>query len=486
MAIISESNEKKFKKYGNTQFRYAAVYVLITLVVLTFLNVYCAKTSQELFYKSKEASMIERCLMISADIGELEVINTATVSGAIEQVGTLNYTRLLVTDDSGRVIFDANDTDSASGQYADFPEITEALSNMDVFSWTYHDGLMVSNAAVPIVNYDTIVGCVYMTENDNEQGALMKSLLRNIFWITLVLEIVVVLFSVAFSRAFARRLRRITASMHIIRGGDYSHKVIVGGKDELTLLGDEFNDLTDRLQSAELERRQFVSDASHELKTPLASIKLLSDSILQNDMGVETIHEFVEDIGAEADRLNRMSAKLLSLSKVESQIVEDCEIVYMKPTLDRVTKMLHMIASNKNISVIHDIQCDSPILIYEDDLYEIIFNLFENGIKYNAPNGTLTISVLRDGDNAIMRFTDTGVGIPKESQAQIFERFYRVDKARSRQSGGSGLGLSIVHSMVQRNGGTISVESTPGNGSVFTVTFPVFDTEEESQLESLT
>lgn len=484
MAIISESNEKKFKKYGNTQFRYAAVYVLITLIVLTFLNVYCAKTSQELFYKGKESSMVERCLMISADIGELEVINTTTVAGALEQNGTLNYTSLFVTDDSCTIIYDASNEESRAGQRADYPEIAEALTNMDVFSWTYHDGIMISSAAVPIVNYDTIVGCVYITEEDIEQGALMKSLLRNILWITLVLEFVVVLFSIAFSRAFARRLRRITASMQIIRSGDYSHKVIVGGRDELTFLGDEFNDLTDRLQSAELERRQFVSDASHELKTPLASIKLLSDSILHNDMDTETIHEFVEDIGAEADRLNRMSTKLLSLSRVESQIDSECEIVYIKPTLERVWKMLHMLAAEKNVTVTLDVQCDSPVLIFEDDLYEITFNLFENGIKYNSPNGKLTITILREDDTAIMRFTDTGVGIPKESLSQIFERFYRVDKARSRKSGGSGLGLSIVHSMVLRNGGTISVESTPGSGSVFTVTFPVFDVDESTQSDS--
>ncbi len=478
MVIISESKDKTYGKYGNTQFRYAAVYVLITLAVLTFLNVYCAKTSQELFYKSKEAAMIERCLIISADIGELEVINTATVANALEQVGSLNYTLLLVTDANGVTIFDASADGSSLGQAAPFPEISEALTNMDVFSWTYHDGVMLSHAAVPILSYNTIVGCVYMADEDSEQGALMKSLLRNILSITLVLEAVVVLFSFAFSKAFARRLRRITASMHIIRSGDYSHKVVVGGRDELTLLGDEFNDLTDRLQSAEQKRRQFVSDASHELKTPLASIKLLADSILQNDMDTGTIHEFVQDIGAEADRLTRMSSKLLSLSRVESQQDGDCEIVYITPTLERVTKMLRVIAAEKDITIIHDFQCDCPILIHEDDLYEITFNLVENGIKYNVPHGTLTLSVLRDGDNAVIRFTDTGVGIPEDSLSQIFERFYRVDKARSRQSGGSGLGLSIVHSMVQRNGGTICVKSKPGAGSVFTVTFPVFDTEE--------
>ncbi len=478
MVITSESKVKTYRKYGNTQFRYAAVYVLITLIVLTFLNIYCAKTSQELFYKSKESSMIDRCLIISSDIGTLEVINNATVTEALSQIGSLNYTRLLVTDTAGTIIFDSQNNDSKIGQVANYQEIHEALLNKDVFSWTYRDGTMLSHAAVPIISYNTIGGCVFMVEDDAEQGALMQSLLRNILWITLVLEVIVILFSFAFSRAFSSRLRRITASMQIIRSGDYSHKVLMGGRDELTLLGDEFNDLTDKLQSSELKRRQFVSDASHELKTPLASIKLLADSILQNEMDTATIHEFVHDIGAEADRLTRMSSKLLSLSRVESQLDSEFEIVNIIPTLERVTKMLRVNAAEKGVCIIHDFQCDSPVLIMEDDLYEIAFNLIENGIKYNMQNGTLTLSVTRSDDNAVIRIADTGVGIPEGAIGQIFERFYRVDKARSRQSGGSGLGLSIVHSMVQRNGGTISVESTPGSGSVFTVTFPVFDTGE--------
>ena len=142
--------------------------------------------------------------------------------------------------------------------------------------------------------------------------------------------------------------------------------------------------------------------------------------------------------------------------------------------------MLSELAHNSNITIYEELQQDSPILMLEDDLYQIVFNLMENGIKYNTPGGKLTITLSRQEDNAILSFTDTGVGIPEESMPHIFERFYRVDKARSRKSGGSGLGLAIVKNMVERNGGQISATSTPGSGSTFTVTFPIFDTEEET------
>lgn len=478
MAIISEKKNKSVRIYGSAQTRFALINVIITLLVLMFLNVYTAETSHMLFYQSKETAMIEKCQLAASEISELEIINTATVSDTIARMGSLRVTRLIVTDQAGRSIYDSLTLNSTVGKYVLLPEIVQALRVNDVFRWEYSNGTMRSFVATPILNYGTLSGCVYMMEYDISQGVLMYSLLRNILTITLVLEIVVIIFSAIFAIAFSKRMRRILASMRIIREGDYSHKVKMGGSDELTVLGDEFNDLTDRLMVSENKRRQFVSDASHELKTPLASIKLLSDSILQNDMDMETVREFVSDIGNEADRLNRMSQKLLSLSRIESQEDGDCEIVNIAPTVQRVLRMLSTIAEENGISILPQLEQDSPILILEDDLYQIIFNLVENGIKYNVPGGSLSILLSREEDNAVIKVADTGVGIPDDAIGHIFERFYRVDKARSRKSGGSGLGLSIVRNMVERNGGSIYVTSQSGQGTTFTVTFPVFDTED--------
>jgi len=478
LAIISGSESGDSRRYGSSQFRYALTYVVITFLILLFLNIYCSETSQLLFYRSKEASMVERCLILASDISGMDVLNQSNVQSAVGQLGALN--RVIVTNPSSVVIYDSLDG-NAVGDYALLPEIIQALGNNKVFSWNYHDNTMISRAAVPIYSYGTLTGCVYMMELDPEQGAVITSLQRNILSISLVLEVAVILYSFFFSKRFSVRLKRIRNSMRIIREGDYSHKVQLGGKDELTLLGDEFDALTERLNSSEGQRRQFVSDASHELKTPLASIKLLSDSILQNDMDMATVREFVADIGHEADRLNRMSSKLLSLTRIEAHVDNYSEIIQMIPTLDRVLRMLSIPAKENGITLIRDFQAECPVLLLEDDLYQIAFNLVENGIKYNRPNGKLTVSLVRQEDWAILTVSDTGVGIPEEAIGHVFERFFRVDKARSRKSGGSGLGLSIVESIVQRNGGTISVSSVPGEGSTFTVRFPIFDTEEESE-----
>lgn len=444
-------------------------------MVLLFLNLFCTRLSQRLFYENKEQAMIEKCQLASDELSTLEVWNNTTVSGILSQLESLRASRLVVTDSTGLCIYDS--TDASLGKYMLLPEILGACQGNDVFTWRYHAGAMISRAATPIVDLGTVAGCVYITEYDTAQGAVIDLLLNTILRVTVILELVVILFSLVHTRHFSRRMRAILDSMHVIQKGSYDQKVSVGGNDELTMLASEFNDLTERLQTSEEKRRRFVSDASHELKTPLASIKLLTDSILQNDMDTDTMREFVEDIGTEAERLNRMTAKLLSLTKVDGEPAPEAELIRMAPTIRQVARMLRPVAEKAGISLVLSIDDDSTVLITRDDLYQIVFNLMENGIKYNKPGGSVTVTLGRSMDAARLTVTDTGMGIPAEAIDHIFERFYRVDKARSRQTGGSGLGLAIVRAIVRRNRGEIDVESTPGEGTTFRVTFPIFDTE---------
>lgn len=450
---------------------------IITGLVLLFLNVYCSEFSQELFYQSKQSAMVAKATMTASELGNADVLTPESVAATINKLGN-DSSRLLVTDAAGRVLYDSLGTQESA--YALLTPIIRALEGYDLFTCHYADGVLRSQTAVPIISYNSISGCVYMMDADAQQGLLLASLQNAILTVSILLEIFLLLFAVFYAARFSRRLRKIMTSMRIIQEGDFTHKVSLGGNDELAILGREFNTLSERLHTSESKRRQFVSDASHELKTPLASIKLLSDSILQYDMDPETTKEFVQDIGNEAERLNRMTLKLLALTKGEPDVDEtEAEIIYMAPTIQRVVKMLSAIAQESKINVRLDLRQDSPVLIQEDDLYQIAFNLAENAIKYNVPGGTLTVSLHRQDDNAILRVSDTGMGIPPEAIGHVFERFYRVDKARARESGGSGLGLAIVRSMVERNGGEITLQSTVGKGTTFTVSFPRFDVDEE-------
>lgn len=450
-------------------------YMAVTLAVLVFLNLYCSAISKRLIYRSKEHSLVEKCHLAADELGTLEELDAFAISQILGKMESLTVTRLIVTDPGCAALYDSALT--AAGQRILLPEVLQALEGEDVFNGDYQKGVVICRAATPITHGGKRIGCVYMTEYDPVRGALVRSLQIHVFQITAVLEVFVLLFALIYSARFGLRMSRIMNSMRIIQSGDYSHKVVIGGSDELAMLGREFNDLTDRLQLSEQKRTQFVADASHEIKTPLASIKLLSDSILQNDMDAATMREFVADIGAEAERLNRMTEKLLALTKLDSNPSSEVEIIHMAPTIRRVSKILLPTAQAAGVTMELHLEDPCPVLILEDDLYQIVFNLMENGMKYNVPGGNLEVHLFRDGDNAVLTVSDTGTGIPEEALPHLFERFYRADKSRSRATGGSGLGLSIVHAFVQNNGGTIRAQSTLGKGSCFTVTFPLFDTE---------
>ena len=454
------------------------VYVVITFVALAFLNVYCSIACQRVFYQSKETSMSEKIQLTASELSKLEEFSPDSIASAVSRLSTLRVNQIIITNQSGLILYDSTGASSPETM-ATQPQILQSLTNGEVFTWNYRRGTIQVEAAAPILHGRSIIGCVYMLEIDSQQGMLLRALQSTIPSVTAILMVLIVTFSIIFPRIYSNRMEKIMNSVRIIQQGDYSHRMAMSGNDELTALGNEFNELTELLQISENKRRQFVSDASHELKTPLASIKLLADSILQNDMDMETIREFVGDIGEEAERLNSMSQKLLDLTRGEDADADVAEIIYMAPSVKRVVRMLSTLAKQSDVEIIMDLERDIPILIMEDDLYRIIYNLVENGIKYNVPGGKLTISLDRTEECGILKVSDTGTGIPGDAVPHLFERFYRVDKARSRASGGSGLGLAIVRNMVERNQGKIYVDSTFGQGTTFTVEFTAFDTEEE-------
>ena len=453
--------------------------MVIASLALVFLNIYSASNTRELMFQAKYASMQDKIQVIASSFETADTLSAETVDQVISVLGDINVSRLLITDGEAKVLYDSSVRQNAVGQYALLEAVVQALGGSDVFHCAYHAGTLQSFAAVPIMSRATPIGCVYVMDFDAEQGEIIENLERNILRGSWILLGGIVACSAIFSVVSSKRMRKILMSMRLVREGEYSHKIQMRGDDEYTTLATEFNKLTDRLQESEATQRQFVSDASHELKTPLASIKLLSDSILQNDMDADTMREFVSDIGNESDRLTRMTQKLLTLSKADAQTTCEHEVVDLGETVRRVFRMLVPLADRTQIQLTASLDRGCYVLSMEDDAYQIIFNLVENGIKYNHAGGSVHVTVRHTQDEAELLVEDTGMGIPQDAIEHIFERFYRVDKARSRQAGGSGLGLSIVHELVERNFGTIEVSSKEGEGTKFTVRMPYFELEED-------
>ena len=432
-----------------------------------------------MIFRAQQQSLEEKAQLMTTALLQLEDLSSPDTELAINSLDDLRTTRTVVTDASGVALYDSLEIGNAEGKLLLFPELVTALEGQDVFYSTNADGAIESRVAMPLMRGGQVLGAVYLMQYDTDQAELIDALQTNVLRISIALESGVILISLLFSTAFSRRIRRILHSVRMMREGDYSHKVQLRGHDELVHLGREFNNLAERLEESEQIRRQFVSDASHELKTPLASIKLLSDSILQNEMDASTEREFIGDIGREADRLGRLSQKLLTLTRLDSAVEDEREIIDAAATVRKVTRMLMPLADLRGITIDSTLADGCTVMTVEDDLYQVVFNLTENAIKYNRDGGSVRLDLTKDGEDVVLTVADTGVGIPQEAMEHIFERFYRVDKARSRAAGGAGLGLSIVHDMVVRNFGTVSVSAGLEGGTVFTVTFPLYEEDAE-------
>ncbi|WP_379154053.1 two-component system histidine kinase PnpS [Paenibacillus sp. sgz5001063] len=234
------------------------------------------------------------------------------------------------------------------------------------------------------------------------------------------------------------------------------------------------------IRRLEKMRSEFVANVSHELKTPVAAVKGFAETLLGGGVSDEkTARSFLQIIYDENERLNRLIGDILELSKIESKRVQlECSPVHLIEFFDSVLETLSKVAEKKNISLRADVPAELFMEGDEDKLRQIFMNLLSNAINYTHEGGSVNIIVvntLNDDGTETVNFTvrDTGMGIPRKDLPRIFERFYRVDKARSRSSGGTGLGLSIVKHLVELHHGSISVESDLGIGSSFILEFPL-------------
>ncbi len=271
-----------------------------------------------------------------------------------------------------------------------------------------------------------------------------------------------------------RPIQDMTAKIGDMAKGDFSVRAQIKGKSEIAELAASFNIMSEKLEHLDASRNKFVSDASHELKTPLASMKILVDALLsQPDASRELYEEFLGDISHEIDRLNYVINDLLTLVRMDDSGAESRFVpIQLMDLIDRVYHMLQPLAGKQGITL----ECETEDLTVNGDqtkLQQAFSNLIDNAIKYSPEDTVIKIKLYKKGRNAVVDITDQGIGISEADQAHIFDRFYRVDKARSRGSGGTGLGLSIVDNIVKQHGGAISVKSALGEGSTFTIELPL-------------
>ncbi len=466
------AKEKGKRKYS-VQLAFVGIFAAFIALAIGLLNTYPTISSRDIVFANKQETMLSQISVMSSSLSGLEKLSVEGVASVMDLVDVYEFDRVLVTGREAEVLYDSS-AEQRVGAAALYAEVLDALDGEAVFASSYDGKLFVSRAAAPVVSYGEVIGCVYLCQRDSQQAELIAEIQGKLRGISIVAGALALIVIVLFTKALTRRITDLVRAMRVVREGGYEYRIEPRGSDEVTELAEEFNDMSQRLQDTDELRRRFVSDASHELRTPLASIRLLSDSIVQSEnMDEETMREFVTDIGSEAERLQRLTEKLMMLTKMDSKVSQKLSLVDMKNVAESTIHLLRPLADNRDVSISSQLGEGCLITANEDSIYQIIFNLAENAIKYNVPGGKVSICLESEGEKARLVVEDTGVGIPDEDMEHIFSRFYRVDKARSREAGGSGLGLSIVHDAVAYFGGSISVEHAEGGGSRFTVLFPL-------------
>lgn len=461
------------KRLTGVRFKFVGLTTALVVVLLALLNSYPVRSSRDMVFSEKQTAMTNQAGTAASSLASLDHLSRESIAEVLNLLELDNYERVLVTNEKGRVLYDSAAEENQTGQQPEIKAIARAMEGKTSFYSRFTSEAFFSHVAVPILRDAKVIGAVYLDEKDEEQAGIITGIQSRIRTISAFICILALLADILMTSLLTKRIVTLAEMTKKVAEGDYSQRFLTQGEDEVAELGREFNRLTQRLETTEKQRRQFVSDASHELKTPIAAITLLADSIVQNEnMDEETIREFVTDIVHESNRLQKMTEELLDLSRMDDGNIGKSVPVNMTKVTEEAVALLKPLSSEQNVEIKLDLEPDSIVLATENDLYHVVFNLVENAIKYNVPEGKVTVTLRTAGDRIRMEVEDTGIGIPENERESIFHRFYRVDKARSREAGGSGLGLSIAHDAVLQHRGTIEVEEVEPQGTRFIVTLP--------------
>ncbi len=322
---------------------------------------------------------------------------------------------------------------------------------------------------------EIVRGVMLVSASTDSISVTMEILSRKALIVEVIVIIATTIVSVLAAKILIRPFEKITEALDEAQEGYSSDPISVTDCVETEHIGDAFNRVLGRMKVLDTSRQEFVSNVSHELRTPITSMKVLADSLIsQKDVPVELYQEFMADIAEEIDREDEIITDLLSLVKMD-RTAADLNIteVDINALVELIMRRLRPIAQNRDVEVVYESVRPVTAAVDEVKITQVISNLVENAIKYNKEHGWVRVKLDADHQYFSVEVADSGIGIPAESIDHIYERFYRVDKSRSREIGGTGLGLAITRSAILMHRGTIKAESIEGEGTTFTIRIPL-------------
>lgn len=417
----------------------------------------------------------------------LQDSSSEVINAELEQLSNLYNGRVLIINGNLRVVKDTYGI--SEGRTIISEEVIRCIKGTGMANYDAVNGFIeittpivgaVSNQpAAPGMTEGTELarGVMLTSVSTDSITATTELLYRRALIIGILIFVCVLLIAVILANLLIQPFDGISRAIGEIREGWYSQEPIrVSNYLETENIVGAFNSLLERMKTLDDSRREFVANVSHELKTPITSVKVLADSLLaQQDVPAELYREFMVDITQEIEREDKIINDLLALVKLDKEAAPQLNIsvVNMNELTEIILKRLRPIARKRDIELLLVSTREVTAEVDEVKMSLILTNLIENAIKYNKEQGKVTVTLDADHQFFTVEVADTGIGIPQESLTQIYERFYRVDKSHSREIGGTGLGLAITRSAVQLHRGSIKVESTEGEGTVFLVKIPL-------------
>ncbi len=415
----------------------------------------------------------------------LQDTSSEVINAELDQLSSLYDGRVLVINNDLKVV---KDTYGISGNKTIISEeVVRCIKGENTSRYDRNNGYV--EMTIPITETVTlggnekeakerkeiVRGVMLVSASTDSISVTMEILSRKALIVEVIVIIVTTIVSVLAAKILIRPFEKITEALDEAQEGYSSDPISVTDCVETEHIGDAFNRVLGRMKVLDTSRQEFVSNVSHELRTPITSMKVLADSLIsQKDVPVELYQEFMEDIAEEIDREDEIITDLLSLVKMD-RTAADLNIteVDINALVELIMRRLRPIAQNRDVEVVYESVRPVTAAVDEVKITQVISNLVENAIKYNKEHGWVRVKLDADHQYFSVEVADSGIGIPAESIDHIYERFYRVDKSRSREIGGTGLGLAITRSAILMHRGTIKVESIEGEGTTFTIRIPL-------------
>lgn len=477
MAIEQPRHLKKLKNYLHSiRFRIFAVILLTGIIPMMIINTSIMKMYSDAQINTRIVDIQSHMSRIARSIGSNGGYldnNSKLYNDEIELMSDVYDGRIMVINSQMRILIDTYVFEEGKTLISE-----GALNAIKTGSTATHTGGNdYMELFIPIVSETdhSVLGAIVVMLTTSDIGGVIAKTNSSLYVLRIVMLTAIFIMAVVFSRMLVEPVNKITKSLKRYSNGYEDERIEMDGYTETKVLAESFNKMLDKMQKLDSSRQEFVSNVSHELKTPITSIKVLADSLNgQEDVPVELYKEFMNDIVVEIDRENKIINDLLSLVRLDrTNAVLNITTVNINSMLEIILRRLKPIAGTKDIELVFESFRPVTAEVDEVKLTLAISNLVENAIKYNIENGWVKVSLNSDHQYFYVKVEDSGIGIPAEAQDKIFERFYRVDKARSRETGGTGLGLSIVKNIIIMHKGSIKLYSKEDEGTTFTIRIPL-------------